>query len=211
MKIYDLSHKLNNQTPVFPGTAHPHFEPAATIERNGYRETHFSLDSHLGTHIDAPAHIFENGPTLDQLPVLFFTGKAIIIEVPKNTPFIEKSLLVPFMNKIEESDFVLFKTGWCHKWGSENYFSDFPVLNEEAANWLISFKLKGIGFDAISADSVESTRLNVHHIILGKGLIIIENLNFPENIIESEGEFSCFPLPYQNADGSPVRAILQVK
>jgi len=210
MEIFDLSHKLNNQTPVFPGTAKPTFESAATIDKDGYRETHFNFESHLGTHIDAPAHILETGQTLDQLPVSAFTGKAIIIEIPANTKYIDKSSLFPFQEKLAETDFVLFKTGWCKKWGSNEYFSNFPVLAEEAANWLISFNLKGIGFDAISADPVESSVLSIHHIILRNGCIIIENLNFPEKLKTNEGEFSCFPLPYENADGSPVRAVFRI-
>lgn len=210
MMIIDLSHKLNNQTPVFPGTSKPKFKQVATIEKDGYRETHFNFESHLGTHIDAPAHIVQIGPTLDQLSLSAFMGKTMIIPIPENTPYIEKSLLVLFKEKLPEVDFVLFNTGWSKKWGTDEYFSDFPVLTEEAVNWLTSFKLKGIGFDAISADPVESTELSIHHIILRKGLIIIENLNFPDNLKVYEGEFSCFPLPYENADGSPVRAVLLI-
>ncbi|HKI88699.1 MAG TPA: cyclase family protein [Draconibacterium sp.] len=210
MKIFDLSHKLNNQTPVFPGTVQPRFEPAATIDKDGYRETHLNFESHLGTHIDAPAHILETGATLDQMPVSAFTGKAIIVEIPKNTTYIEKSFLLLFKEELTEADFILFKTGWYNKWGSNEYFSNFPVLAEEAATWLISFKLKGIGFDAISADQVESSVLPIHHIILENGCIIIENLNFPEKLKANEGEFSCFPLPYESADGSPVRAVFRI-
>ena len=211
MKIYDLSHKLNNKTPVFPGTALPKFTPAATIDKNGYRETHFDFDSHLGTHIEAPAHILEDGHTLDQLPLSAFTGKAVIIEIVKNTTTIEKPILTPFSKIILDSEFVLLKTGWCNKWGTKSYFYNFPVLSKEAVNWLISLGLKGIGFDAISADPIENAELPIHHIILRGGSIIIENLNFPENLNEREGIFSCFPLYYENADGSPVRAVFQIK
>jgi len=41
-------------------------------------------------------------------------------------------------------------------------------------------------------------------------LIIIENLLFPKNMGGVRGDFFCFPLPYQNADGSPVRAIIMI-
>ena len=210
MTLFDLSHKLNNQTPVFPGTAKPQFEPSATIEKDGYRETHLNFESHLGTHIDAPAHIFKAGLTLDQLPVSAFTGRAIIVEIPKNTAYIEKLLLLPFREKLSKNDFVLFKTGWYKKWDTNEYFFDFQVLTEEAATWLTSFKLKGIGFDTMSADPIESNELPVHYIILGKGLIIIENLNFSEKLNVSQGKFLCFPFPYENADGSPVRAVLYI-
>lgn len=210
MKLYDLSHLLNNDTPVFPGMKKPVFKPAATIEKDGYRETRFEMDSHTGTHIDAPAHMLENGKTLDQLSVNQFAGKALIISVPKNTKRIEKDFLVQFEAKLNEAEFVLFKTGWSKHWGTPRYFEDFPTLSEEAVKWLLTFSLKGIGFDAISADPMDSTNYPNHFSILGKGLVIIENLRFPDGLTETEGNFFCFPLFYENADGSPVRAVFEI-
>ncbi len=210
MKLYDLSHLLNNETPVFPGMGKPLFKPAATLEKDGYRETRLELDSHTGTHMDAPAHMLKNGKTLDQLPVEAFAGKALIIHVPENTKQIEKDFLVQFEEKLKDAEFVLFKTGWSKYWGTSRYFDNFPILTTEAAKWLLNFSLKGIGFDVISADPMDSTSYPNHFSILGKSLVIIENLNFPEELTETQGRFFCFPLPYENADGSPVRAVIEV-
>jgi kynurenine formamidase len=58
---------------------------------------------------------------------------------------------------------------------------------------------------------MDSKDFSNHHAILGKNIIIIENLVFPDGFSEKSGEFSCFPLPYENADGSPVRAVLKCK
>lgn len=210
MKLYDLSHLLNNETPVFPGMGKPVFEPVATIEKEGYRETRLSFDSHTGTHIDAPAHMFLNGKKLEQLPVDTFSGKALIISVPENTARIEKELLLPFKEILEKVDFILFKTGWSDHWGTQRYFENFPTLTADSVEWLLTFLLKGFGFDVISADSLDSTTFPNHFSILGKELVIIENLRFPGELTETEGEFFCFPLPYENADGSPVRAVFGV-
>jgi len=60
--------------PVYPGTSRPSFRPSNTIQKEGFRETHLSFDSHTGTHIDAPEHMLENGNTLDRLPVDHFKG-----------------------------------------------------------------------------------------------------------------------------------------
>jgi arylformamidase len=210
MKLYDLSHLLNNDTPVFPGMNKPVFKPACKLETNGYRETRFEMDSHTGTHIDAPAHMLENGKTLDRLRVDRFSGKALIVCVPESTKRIEKDFLVQFEEKLKYSDFVLFKTGWSKFWGTSQYFKDFPTLSADAVKWMLTFSLKGIGFDVISADPVDSTTYPNHFSILGKELIIIENLRFPEELIETEGDFFCFPLHFENADGSPVRAVFGV-
>jgi kynurenine formamidase len=207
MKLYDLSHLLNNDTPVFPGMSKPRFTPAATFEKNGYRETRFEMDSHTGTHMDAPAHMLKNGKTLDQFPVDRFAGKALIISVPENTKHVEKDFLVQFAAKLKEAQFVLFKTGWSKLWGTPRYFEDFPTLSADAVEWLLTFSLKGTGFDVISADPIDSTSYPNHFSILGKGLIIIENFMFPKELTEAEGDFFCFPLFYENADGAPVRAV----
>jgi arylformamidase len=211
MKLYDLSHLLNNQTPVFPGMSKPRFKPAATFEKNGYRETRFEMDSHTGTHIDAPAHMLQNGKTLDQLPVDTFAGKAFIIPVPANTDLIEKEFLKPLEAKLKEVDFVLFKTGWSKYWGTSHYFGKFPTLNSKAVEWLLKFSLKGIGFDVISADPMESTTYPNHISMLEKGLILIENLKIPDELTEITGTFICFPVPFENADGSPVRAVFSIE
>ena len=208
MKIYDLSHKLNNQSPVYPGIQPPEFIPAAQIETHGYRETHFRFHSHLGTHIDAPAHMISNGLTLDQLPVGHFCGEAIIIKTENENPT-DMETLSRLENKIAIIDFVLFNTGWSKFWGSPAYFGNFPVLTPKALDFLLQFNLKGIGFDYISADPMDSKDYQNHYAILGKNMVIIENLVFPVGFAENSGEFSCFPLPYENADGSPVRAVLK--
>jgi arylformamidase len=210
MKLYDLSYLLSNETPVFPGMSKPRFQSAATIEKDGYRETRFEMDSHTGTHIDAPAHMLENGKTLDQLPVDRFSGKALIVCVPESTKRIEKDFLVQIEDKLKKVEFVLFKTGWSRFWGTSQYFKDFPTLSADAVKWLLTFSLKGIGFDVISADPVDSTTYPNHFSILGKRLIIVENLRFPEELIETEGDFFCFPLHFENADGSPVRVVFGV-
>ena len=210
MKIYDLSHPLNNKSPVYPGTPNPVFKPLSKIEKEGFRETRFNFHSHLGTHIDAPSHMIKNGLSLDKMPVSSFSGKAFIISIPDNHKSIKKKHLSPIEDKINKVEFILFRTGWSRFWGKEEYLDNYPVISEKALNWLLSFPLKGIGFDMISADSVVEDGYKNHLAILNKGMIIIENLIFPEDLIHNSGEFFCLPIPYKNADGSPVRAILKI-
>lgn len=207
--LYDLSHLLNNKSTVYPETALPEFIVSATIENKGYHETFFRFHSHLGTHIDAPAHMLKQGKALDKMDIASFYGKGLIIEMDTKNRNIEKELLINFQNVLKNIDFVLFKTGWSKFWKEKKYFEGFPVLTTEALHYLLQFRLKGIGFDTISADVINGTDFKNHFAIFEKGLIIIENLVFPENLTETTGEFFCFPLSYENADGSPVRAVFR--
>ncbi len=211
MKLFDLSHLLNKNTTVYPGKDKPIFTPAAFIEKEGYRETHLEFDSHLGTHIDAPAHMLPDGLTLDRMPVSAFSGRAVIITVPEGMKKIGQEFLATYAGDIKDAEFILFKTGWSKYWETPRYFEDFPTLTADGVQWLLTFPLNGIGFDAISADPVESTNFPNHYLIFEKGLLIIENLKFPDELTVTTGEFTCFPLPFENADGSPVRAVFRIQ
>lgn len=210
MALTDLTHPILEGMPVFPGEKGPSIRHLATIAGNGYRVKWLELGSHTGTHMDAPAHLLPEGKTLDQFPVSHFSGKAVIVSILSGVRMIEVSLLEKYEKEIRSSSFLLIHTGWSSYWGREQYFQDFPVLSEEAAHWLAGAKLHGIGLDTISADPVDSALLPIHHIILGAGLVIIENLNFPRNFLAESGIFHCFPLKITEADGSPVRAVIQV-
>ncbi len=98
-------------------------------------------------------------------------------------------------------------TGWSQYWGTEQYFSDYPVLSLEAADWLSRFGLRGFGLDTISADEADSQDFPVHKAFLRNDMIIIENLTNLEKLPCSRFLFSCFPLNFEDADGSPVRAV----
>ena len=80
MKVIDLTHTIKENMPVFPGTEPPKLAPASTFETDGFRETLLTMFSHTGTHMDAPAHVREDGITLDKFPADKFVGKAIVID-----------------------------------------------------------------------------------------------------------------------------------
>lgn len=207
MAVYDLTHTLQPGMPVFPGEPAPAFRNITEIVNQGYREKWLEMGSHSGTHMDAPAHLFTDGKTLDQLPVSHFSGKAFVLAIPPGIRQIGVDFVKQHADLIGQADYFLLNTGWSRYWGEESYFRDFPVLSEEAASWLVSHPLKGVGMDTISADPMESSALPVHHILLKAGMVIIENLFFPEHLYSENLFFCCFPLKIADADGSPVRAM----
>lgn len=208
MKIIDLTHLVNSEMPVFPGTKPPIFEPANTLETDGFIETRVTLYSHTGTHLDAPSHMIPGGLSLDKFGVESFIGQAVLVDLTKiASEIIGIDHLAPFKDLIEQADFLVLHTGWTQHWGTDNYFKDYPVISTEAAEWLLPFKLMGIGLDTISADHFQSTSFPVHHILFKRGLLVIENLTNLHLIKETSFLFSCLPLKTKDADGSPVRAV----
>ncbi len=68
MKVLDLTHKIKENMPVYPGTEGPKFIPANTYEKDGFKETLLQMYTHTGTHMDPPAHLYPGRTTLDQFP-----------------------------------------------------------------------------------------------------------------------------------------------
>lgn len=214
-KIIDLTHLFNETMTVYPGTAGPRFEILNTVEKDGFAELEMTMVLHTGTHIDAPCHILKNKKSLDRFPTDKFIGSAIVIPC-QDKDEITLQYLQTFEDIIGQIDFILFFTGWQYKWNTKAYFDDCPVPTPEAAKWLTKFNLKGIGFDAFSVDKIVAAEkvtpenLPTHHILLGKEILLIENLTNLDKLPGSPFSFQCLPLNIENADGSPVRAIATI-
>jgi kynurenine formamidase len=212
MKLVDLTHPITPNMPVYPGTEPPVFITGCSIEEAGFLEKQITFYSHTGTHIDAPAHLIKDHNTLDMLAIEHFYGPALMLDFYNfKAKTIGVEALEPHRDAIKKVDFLLLRTGWSRHWGSERYFSNYPVLSPEAANWLSSFGIKGFGLDTISADTVDSQDYQVHKALLQKNIIIIENLANLADLPCNQFEFSCFPLSFEDADGSPVRAVAYIQ
>lgn len=207
MNIIDLSHTISPEMPVYPGDDPPVIMNRAAIEEDGFVEKSITLSSHVGTHIDAPAHIIPHAPTLDRMPVDRFIGPGSVIDLTglKN-PTIDIFFLKPYEPWFKTSEFILLYTGWSRFWGQEKYLRDYPILSIESALWIRSFELKGIGLDALSVDEVEAVDLPIHKILLER-MSIVENLTNLDKLPKTGFIFSCLPLKLENADGSPVRPV----
>jgi len=208
MIIIDLTHSISADTPVYPGTEPPLILTGCSIDEAGFLEKKITMYSHTGTHMDAPAHLIKESKYLDQFPVDHFYGKAFVLHRGnKQGRRIELDELLPHADYLARADFVLLHTGWDKYWGDEKYFSAYPVLSGEAAIFLATFPLKGLGVDTISVDAIEAKQFPIHMELLNKNIIIIENLTNLEKISGNQCTFSCFPLKIVEADGSPVRAV----
>jgi kynurenine formamidase len=208
MRAIDLSHTISPDMPYFPGTEPPVFSRPFTLASHGFAEQRITLLTHSGTHMDAPAHIFEAGATLEQLGLPHFVGSCVALDLtrlPANVIAVDD--LRPFQRLLVGLDFVLLRTGWCEHWGNAAYFRDYPVLSEAAAQWLAGFNFKGIGMDTISFDFHDSTALPIHRIFLARNIVLIENLVNLEKVLASKFVFCCLPLKIAETDGAPARAV----
>ena len=209
--ILDLTHTISAGIPVYPGTPQPRLFPAARMEQHGYRETQLSMFSHTGTHMDAPAHMLEAGATLDDLPVSQFCGRAAVLDV-SHRDTISAEYLREHSTLLRCVDFVLFYTGWEQKWPSADFLTDgYACLTAEAARYLISCGLKGVGTDAVSMDALSTETFPAHKTLLEGGLVLLECLCLKKVAGRSDLQLFALPLKYENADGASVRAVAEIR
>jgi len=207
VKIIDLTHVMKTGMPVFPGTKDASIEEAFTIEKNGFAEKLLTLLTHTGTHLDCPKHMINSNQTTDTVPLEQFFGKGVKFDCRSS---VETGFITPEQldeEKLKESDFALFYTGWDKYWGEKKYFSGYPTFTEETVDMLIKHEIKAVGLDFISADSAESPDFENHKKLLPNNCLIVENLTNLEQLPETGFYFSCFPLKIFEGDGSPVRAV----
>ena len=204
MKVYDLTHTIKNDMPVYPGTEQPQLTTACTIEEAGYRETLLHMFSHTGTHMDAPAHMLLDGAPLDSYDADKFTGTAVVVDCRG-----EADISLPLLKRydLDGVDFVLFCTGWDKKWGTPDYYEGFPCLTPDAVAYLATLSLKGVGEDSISLDPCGSVDFPNHITLLRADFVNTENLTGLDALIGRRFTFVTLPLKFENSDGCSCRAI----
>lgn len=199
MKVIDLTHTISEDMPVFPGSETPKLTTKSTYEKDGFKETLLQMYSHVGTHMDPPAHIFANQKTLDQFSPEQFIGKALVVDCRdlKEGQVIAMDKIN--IDKAKLADFLLFNLGWDKHFKDETYFNDFPYNSRN---------FKGIGFDVMGLDPLRDNNLNRHKALFkDTDIVNIENLTHLEQCGDELFWLSCFPLKIENCEGFPIRAI----
>lgn len=206
MKFVDLSHPLVHGQANFPMDPKLSIVPHSTIQTLRYAMTQVSMATHQGTHLDAMSHFIDGGKTIDQMPLAWFFGEAVLIQLPKAArEEISVADFKPFERLLQPGIRLIYNTGWHRQFGQDNYFQDFPSLTQEAARYLVSRGIRLLGMDT---PTPSRDWFEVHHILLANTaeIVVVEGLTNLDQLPE-HFTISCFPLNFQGRDGSPIRAV----
>lgn len=175
--IVDLSYGISGTMLVYPGLSRPVLEWLAVFEQDGHWSSKITLPVHVGTHVDAPKHFIEGGAPVDQVSLYKLVGEAVMIDVSqRNLHEISRADLEPFTEDVCEGDIVIINTGTYRKYGTKEFVTAYPHLKPDAARWLVDKGIRGLGIDTMAIDPLKSPESPAHHIILGAGIPIVENL-----------------------------------
>jgi arylformamidase len=202
MKLIDLSHTVFTDMPAYPGD-----ESRTLIERvsehgeTAHQCSIFSMGCHVGTHIDLPLHFLDGEPSLDILPPDVCLGRARVFSAPQGAVGPE----VFATADLSGLDFVILRTGWERRWGTDDYYRNWPWLTPESATLLAGAGLRGVGLDTPSVDPLDVH--TSHEILAAAGMINVENLANLDPLPDEPFLFMALPLKLAGAEASPVRAV----
>ena len=219
-KLVDLTLPLFNGAPIWSPEPKTVIADYFTIGRSyGSREDMnmkvLYMSGHAGTHCDAPKHLRDGKPSLDEIPLERYVGVAAVAHLPHKgleDPWIMIADLEYLADKLGEGSRLLVHTGWDRFWNRDNetYFDKqkAPKLHLETLAWLRDRKVGLIGVDMPSANAL----LDQHATVFDSDAppIIVELLtNLGE--LPEEVTLICLPIRIQDGDGAPLRAVAMVE
>jgi arylformamidase len=164
--------------------------------------------THLGTHIEAPAHYEEDGQDVTAYPPELFMGPMVNLrfQVPPRAE-IDLGVMMEATSEVDLRDKIAVI--------SSPHFREDPahdqraVLSHEAVKYLVDSGIKLLGFDdSVTIDTSAELAQKVHRELFDHGVLIIEYMGHLDELRKKESYIIALPLRIVGFDSSPVRAIV---
>lgn len=174
--------------------------------------TIMDLTSHLGTHCECPYHHDDNWPSVAELPLTTFFGRAIYVNIDEapNSHITGAMLDKYCAPKMKDGTIVIIDSP--HKLApfteKTNTAEDKRLfVNGETAQWFKNHKVKCVGFgDGVSIENCNEDVKPFHDILLAENIVFLEVLKNLERLEKDVFFMSYAPLPIMGLDSCPVRA-----
>lgn len=167
MVMVDLSHPWGNDQPTWPTGEQPWTTPVQYMSKfNRRTQLMHNFCQHVSTHYDAPSHVVQESPFVDEVPIEKFIAPAVIWSVPC-TPMqtITPEMLEEADKRVpmKQGDFTMIITGWHRLYSdSDRYFLWSPGLSEAAGEWLVAHGSAGFGIDCQALDHPCASYMGPH-------------------------------------------------
>ena len=223
-QIFDLTHTLSPQTPVFPV-----LEPMQIVQRftigNPYpfNANDLTLNEHTGTHMDAPVHFLNGGETIDQIaPSRLVAPLAVISIESRATRDHDTQLTADDIGawerqhgRLPDGAFVAMSSGWDRRVGDSQQFLNadaqgthhWPGFSVEAAQFLTQERdIVGVGVDTLSLDVGTSANFAAHQTLLPAGKYGLELMANLASVPPAGATLIVGAMKHLGGTGGPVRA-----
>jgi len=201
--MIDITRPLSVTTAPWPGDTPLQIDWTLHLSRgDNVSLSGITFSTHLGTHVDAPAHYMPDGHTMHGFALPAFVGPARVIDAV-GCESVTAQVLEE--GNAQNSPRVLVRT--LAEVIPEKFVSDYPPLAPDGAEALVGSGVRLYGTDAPSIDPMDSADMTAHRILGAAGLPILENLDLSR---APAGEYDLIALPMKlvEAEAASVRAVL---
>ena len=173
--------------------------------------TIMDLTSHLGTHCECPYHHDDSWPSVAEMPLTSFLGRAlyVVLDLPTNHQITGEDLERAIGDRVQEGDVVLLDSP--HKLPPFTPATNGPddhrlVVGENSAKWFAAKKVKCVGFgDGVSIEDCQENVKPFHDILMAQNIVFLEVLKNLELLRTDTFFISYSPLPIRGLESCPVR------
>jgi arylformamidase len=205
-RIYDISVPIRSGGLVYPGN--PEIEIAlqqAVAKGAGANVSVIRFGSHTGTHADAARHFFDDGQSVDRIPLERLIGPAVLLGFPDDLRAVTAADLRK--HEIKGQTRVLLRTRNSALLSRKEFAPDYTYLAPDGAQYLVDNGVELVGIDYLSIEQFHSGHHKTHRTLLERSVVILEGLDLS---IPAPGKYDliCLPLRIEGCDGAPARAVL---
>jgi arylformamidase len=205
-RIYDISVPIRSGGLVYPGN--PEIEISlqqAVAKGAGANVSFIRFGSHTGTHADAARHFFDDGQTVDAIPLERLIGPALLLSFPDDLRAVGAADLQK--HDIKGHKRILLRTRNSALLSQKEFVRDYTFLAPDGAQYLVDQGVELVGIDYLSIEQFHSGHHKTHRTLLGKSVVILEGLDLS---VPAPGAYQliCLPLRIEGCDGAPARAVL---
>lgn len=213
----DLTQTLAEDSPTLPPLhPKPEFEDYATLEDDDYNSTLLHLETHCGTHMDAPTHFLSRDEyrTIDEVGVDEMVTEGVVMDFTHKEPGsgVSRAEVAEQADRYDLSagEYVIWDCGMAPE-DTDHYLRNFVYPEREAAELLVEREVACFAIDALSADAPGAALEDhhVHYTLLPEDILIIEGVANLAAVEAGRYDVICTPIPYEDRDGSQVRLLVR--
>jgi len=205
--VHDISIVLGRESVSWPGDPPYQRDMVASLAKGDLSNvSHFSMTTHVGTHVDAPAHFLAGGKGLESYPAGDFILPAVVADAG------DAKTIGPEIVAAADppaGGAILFRTSnsATGRIASGEFFRDGAHLSEDAAQACLEHGVNLVGIDYFTIDAFGTKTFPVHNRLMAAGVLILETVNL-RDVQPGSYTLICLPLRLAGAEASPVRAVL---
>jgi len=201
-----------------PGHSLPEFEDVATYDVDGVNVTRLHLETHCGTHMDAPTHLYpaDEYETIDDVSPAEMVTEGVVVDcrdVGRGEAISRERMEAATASvSLESGDFVVVDTGMDPTETDPSvYLHEYAYPSVAAAEFLVDRGVSVLATDALGVDAPGASIADheVHRVLLGNGVRIVEGVANLGGLTPGRYDVVCTPLPYRGRDGSQVRLLVR--